>query len=151
MTQRHRQPTVLSILARWRWSPDPTVWTIPCRDGAGGRSTLDVRLGHGLVTLEGSSFGLVHLAPLQVGRLRGALHGAVMALDMLGGDSMDVGTDHSQPEPSVPPQARRSVLVGRQRRPSVADIVNRLDGYELSDKPSPERPRRRMADTVQVT
>jgi hypothetical protein len=133
MANRHRQTTVLSIFARLRWSANLTTRTTRCRDGHGRRSTLAVRPANGLVALEGPTLGMVYLSPLQVGHLRSALRGAVIDLDLLGGqyiaDKVGPADENGLP---MPRQHRRTVSLRSRNRPSVAEIVTRVAG-DVSD------------------
>lgn len=78
MSRRDRRMPLLSILdrlGRGRRAASPR--------GVGGDerrgdSTVIVSLGRGCVALEGTAFGPVYLAPLQVGRLRAALKAAAV-------------------------------------------------------------------------
>jgi hypothetical protein len=128
MCHRHRHLPLLSILGRIGWARDPDSWSTECRDGQGRLATVAVRLGYGFVTLECPPFGLVYLTPVQVGRLRAALRSAGFDLALFGGPGLPVrpGPVESPDTASIPIQARRTVVLRGQTRPTVAEIAARL-------------------------
>lgn len=127
MSCRHRRTPLLSILARLKWRRDPNSWTTRCWNGQGRRSTLQVTLAYGFVALEGPSFELIYLSPLQIGRLRGVLKAAVLDLDLFGGQELPDHQVPVRPEVvSIHPRARRSVFLSVPKPLTVGDLQARL-------------------------
>jgi hypothetical protein len=127
MSCRHRRVPLLSILARLKWRRDPNSWTTGCWNGWGQRSTVQVTLAYGFVTLEGPSFELIYLSPLQIGHLRGVLKAAVLDLDLFGGQELSNHDVPARPEVvSVHPRARRPVFLSVPKPLTVGDLQARL-------------------------
>lgn len=122
---RYLKANIISTMTWLSWLRDPVARMTRCRDENGHRSTVVVRLACGFVTLEGSSFGPVHLSPLQVGRLRAALKSAVLDLDTLLGSAPWDGVILGRSSTSA--RLGREVPPRTARRPSVAEISARLD------------------------
>ncbi|MDQ3274885.1 MAG: hypothetical protein M3Q39_07595 [Actinomycetota bacterium] len=148
---RHRRRLGLPAILAWLgWQRDPGLWSIPCQDGHGHRTRLSVRLGAGWVTLDHPDLGLLHLRPLQVGKLRAALRDALLDLERLGGTEPPAPTPRSRRAPHVGtvPARRVRVVLGRPvTRPTVADIVARLAASASAADPEADHPEHSAAES----
>ena len=139
MSAKHQGRTpLLRVLARLGWQRDPDLWTVPCRDQRGRRARLIVALSAMGISLASTSPEGVELTPLEVGQLRGALRDALLTLDRLaGGQQLGVRARtrrrEQPPPPAALPRTRQRIQLDRLSRPSVAEIVSRLDASPTSD------------------
>ena len=136
--KHHGRTPLLRLLARLGWQRDPDLWTVPCRDQRGRRARLIVALTATGIALASTSPEGVELTPLEVGQLRGALRDALLTLDRLaGGQQLGVRPLTRRREQPVPPagapRTRQRIRLDRLSRPSVAEIVSRLDASATSD------------------
>ncbi|GAA3014582.1 hypothetical protein [Actinokineospora diospyrosa] len=73
---------VFGALAKWGWQQEGT-WSIPCRDRAGHRASIQVAIAPAGVVVTSSAPGPWVIDPLRVGRLRAALRDAALTFAAL--------------------------------------------------------------------
>lgn len=114
---------LIRLLARLGWQRDPHLWNVPCRDASGRRARLRVTLTEAGVSIESSAPGPWLLAPLEAGRLRGAIRDALISLTELAGD---IDTAPAPSRFSGARVRRQRVQLDQPCRPTVADIAARI-------------------------
>lgn len=132
MGKHQRATPVIRLLARLGWQRDPDLWTVRCRDRHGRRARLHIRLTTDGVNLTASSPGPWALTPLEAGRLRGAVRGALLTFDQLASNG-HVGvsprtrtTEPASPQPARDPVPRQRVRLDLSVQPSAAEIASRI-------------------------
>lgn len=121
MSRHRRHCPLIRLLGHLGWQRDPERWSVLCRDTAGRRARIIVRLNVSGIEVTAPPDGVV-LTVGQIGRLRSALADATRTLGRLTPDIDD------QPEiPTAPVLPRRRVSMRPQSRPSVQDIAVQLE------------------------
>ena len=144
---RHQHTTtLLRLLARLGWQRDPDLWTVRCRDHYGRRAQVQVHLTETGIRIVTSSPEPLDLTPSEAGGLRAALRDGVLSLGQLASQEGLRSSAHAPQDtpPPLPPSSRQRIRVHRPRRPTVADIIDRL---AQCDTPDPEADDHHRRDT----